>query len=364
MKLPDGAKRILRKSMTSVGGLVGATRKAVSSLPAGILESATEVFTPSTDQDTRSKRLRLAKLGSNLALATAVGGLIAGPAGAIVGLAGSFVQATLANVTESIAGDSQRFQGDVRSRVQESLESPDEPTLGDKLKAVVHGTVEGVKSEFHHGRISGSARAAGFLDGLDYDPRLPKLSLPEDPRKSLGKKLLLKGMKASMGVIGAILSLPGGLIVGSLEAIKGPEQDFTPNMKPLLRLSSGLGKALIPGVLGGIFAGPAGAAVATGAGLLFDIAVDGINTISDGREGVNSSMHEAIHDSLSENLSEEEKNSGYGVYYRAGKGAAVGAQVSLAEGWKRGYYGGVEAVKALLESPFQAASAPDSKKSG
>ena len=349
----------MRKSVTRASGLVGATRKAVASVPAAILESTTEVFTPSTDHDTRGKRLRFAKLGANLALATAVGGLIAGPPGAIVGLAGAFVQSTLANVTEDIAGDSERFQRDVRSGVQKVLPEESEeasPNLAGKLKAAASGTLEGIKSEFHHGKISGSARAAGFLDGLDYDPRIPNLKLPEDNHKSLGKQLLVNGLKASMGVIGAVLSLPGGLIVGSLEAIKGPDQDFTPNMKPLLRLSSGLGKALIPGVLGGIFAGPAGAAVATGAGLLFDIAVDGINTISDGKKGVNSAMYEAIHDSLDENLSEEEKNSGYGVYYRAGKGAAVGAQVSLAEGWKRGYYGGVEAVKALIESPFQASS--------
>jgi hypothetical protein len=351
----------------------------VASIPGGILESATEVFIPSTPEDTRGKRLRFAKLGANLAMGAAVGGLLAGAPGAIVGLAASFVQSTLANVTEEVSGDSKRFQKDVRERVRTALEpasqqnsepeapttfatedeSPDAataPTLGEKLKAMARGTVEGVKSEFHHGKISGSARAAGFMDGLDYDPQIPKLELTGEREGSLAKNLLVKGLRAGMGTIGAILSLPGGLIVGSLEAIKGPEQDFTPNMKPLLRLSSGLGKALIPGVLGAILAGPAGAAVATGAGLLFDIAVDGINTISDGSQGVNNSMYQSIHDSLSENLSEEEKNSGYGVYYRAGKGAAVGAQVSMSEGWKRGYYGGVDAVRALIESPFQTPS--------
>lgn len=379
MKIPDSTSRIIRKSVTTASGLLGATRKSMASAPGGILESATEVFYPSTNEDLRAKRLRFAKLGSNLALGAAAGGLVAGPPGAIVGLAISFVQSTLANVTDEVSGDSERFRKDIRNAVQNELRKEptptdsdteakaettedksqpyvEKPSLRDKLKALVKGAAEGVKSEFEHGKVSASARAAGFIDGLDYDPRIPKLKLDTGDERGLAKNLLVKGLRAGMGVIGAVLSLPGGLIVGSLEAIKGPEQDFSSNMKPLLRLSSGLGKAVIPGILGGIFAGPAGAAVATGAGLLFDIAIDGINTISDGKRGVNKSMYESIHDSLTENLSEEEKNSGYGVYYRAGKGAAVGAQVSLAEGWKRGYYGGVDAVRALIESPFQTPS--------
>ena len=70
---------------------------------------------------------------------------------------------------------------------------------------------------------------------------------------------------------------------------------------------------------------------------------------------MNTAIYDAIDDSLQEALSEDEdSNSGFGVYYRQGKGATVGARVGLAEGWKRGYYGGVEAVKALIESPFKA----------
>ena len=355
MKLAESNRRRFRKGLTDVGGAVSAVRKSVASIPAGVLESATEVFSPSTDSQTRSGRLRLAKLGSNLAMGAAAGGLVAGPAGAVVGLALSFVQTAISNVTEEVSGHSKDFQRAVRQRVSESL-GDEKTSLAGKLKAVVSGTVEGCKSEWKHGKVSGRARTAGFMDGLKYARKIPKYSSGKEEEAPSGVlNTLARASRVGMGIVGSVLSFPGGLIVGGLEAVKQQDQDLTPTMKPLLRLCTGLGKAIIPGILGGVVAGPAGAAAATGVGLLFDIAVDGVNTISDGRKGMNTAIYDAIDDSLQEALSEDEdSNSGFGVYYRQGKGATVGARVGLAEGWKRGYYGGVEAVKALIESPFKA----------
>lgn len=355
VKLAESNRRRFRKSLANVGGAVSAVRKSVASVPAGILESATEVFSPSTKSDVRDGRLRLAKLGSNLAMGAAAGGLVAGPAGAVVGLALSFVQSAISNVTEEVSGHSKNFQRAVRQRVEDNL-GDEKPSLFQKLKAVTAGTIEGCKSDWNHGMVSGRARTAGFMDGLNYARKMPKYSSGKKEKAPSGVlDTLARTARVGMGVVGSILSFPGGLIVGGLEAVKQENQDLTPTVKPLLRLCTGLGKAIIPGILGGIVAGPAGAAAATGIGLLFDIAVDGVNTISDGRKGLNTSIYEAIDDSLSEALKEDEdSNSGYGVYYRQGKGATVGARVGLAEGWKRGYYGGVEAVKALIESPFKA----------
>ena len=377
MTIPERSNRIVRKSLVKASGAINAGKKSLASIPGALIESATEVFTPSTNKATRASRIRLAKLGSNLAIGAAAGGLVAGPAGAVVGLAMSFVQTAVSNVTEATSGHSQKFQENIGKGVRSTLEqskpnkgtanadAPAEPpsTLA-KLKAVFKGTLEGVKSEFRHGKFSGKAQTAGFIDGLNYDRKLPKLSLGKDGDITNIKDAINRTARAGMGVIGSILSFPGGIIVGGLEAIKNEEQDLTPTIKPLLRLCTGLGKAIIPGILGGLVAGPAGAAVATGAGLLFDISVDGINTISDGGEkGVNTAMQVAIEDSLEEALPDDAGNSGYGTYYRFGKGAAVGAQVSLAEGWKRGYYGGVESLKALIESPFQAKEPEQTDKS-
>lgn len=357
MKLAEAHKRRFRKNLANAGGALTAVRKSVTAIPVGLLESTTEVFTPSVEPEKRDSRVRLARLCSNLALGAAAGALVAGGAGAVVGLAVSFVQTAISNVTEEVSGHSEDFQKAVRSKVKSSLESDsDKVSLKDKLRAVLDGTIEGCKNEWAHGMMSGRARAAGFMDGLSYARKMPGYSSGKKESEPAGLAGHLgHACRVGMGVIGSLLSFPGGLIVGSLEAVKQKDQDLTPTMKPLLRLCTGLGKAVIPGILGGLVAGPVGAAAATGVGLLFDISIDGINTISDGRQGVNNAMYTAIDDSLSEALSEDEaSHSGYGVYYRQGKGATVGARVSLAEGWKRGYYGGVEAVKSLVESPFQA----------
>jgi len=360
MKLPASTQRFLRRTATAVGGYLNAGQKTLTSIPGGILESATEVFTPSVSQEDRAGRLRLARLGSSLALGAAAGGLVAGPAGAVVGLAVSFVKSTVYNATIESSGHSERLQEHVsksaRDFVDERTPEGEEPGFATKMRAVLRGAAEGCKSEFQHSKVAGKARTAGFMDGLDYSQQLPNLNIKDDDGKLDASTAVSKTLRGAMGVIGSTLSIPGGLIVGALEGIKGPNEDYKATMKPLLRLCTGLGKAIIPGILGGIAAGPAGAAAATGAGLLFDISVDGINTISDGKNGVNRSIFENIDKSLEETLpNSEEAPSGYEVYYRQGVGAAVGAQVGMNEGWKRGYYGGVEAVRALLETPFQAA---------
>lgn len=347
--------RSLKRGVTRTAGVATAVLDTATAVPTGLVEGLTEAFAPGTGAQVRERRLRIVRLLAKAGIGFGIGALVGGPVGAVACLGASFLTTAVSNVAEARTGGIETFRGAIDRRVREKMGDRGVPSWWGKIRAGLAGALDGCRQQYRKGMIAGSATAAGAMAGFSY-ARGPQDGEADPERSPVSLKQVAGTVaRSTTGILGVLINLPGGLVAGSLHAMKEPQAEDDSQLRPILMLCTGMGKALVPAVLGGIVAGPVGAAVASGLGVLVDVTVDGINTIIDGKSGINKSIvgtiDDALQDAIPEELSEEP---GYGIYYRLGKGAVIGGRVCVQEGWKRGYYGGSTAVRSMVESPLKA----------
>ena len=354
---PTGGTRRLRKAFLQAAATGMASYHAVVSLPESIQLGLDTYAGASQDV----KKIHTTKLSilSNTMAGGALGCALGGPVGLVCGSVVGFLSGTIANHLASKSGLADRQIDSVSARVSQSVGDQKNPYR--KLKAIATGAFYGTQEAFKNRKTTAKIQLAGTLDGLAHVRQASgsgELSKPlaiTATSQTSGplSRLLQRATGLICGVSGVMINAPGGMIIGTLESLKETQKGQPSQLsKTTMLLATNVGKFLPAAAVGAILGGPVGIAASTAVGVV----TASLDSMIDGRFGVNRRISKPVEKAVNEAHGEENYQENLGAYYRAGKGAVVGFSVGMEQGWKTGYQGGVDIACDLLATPHTVAS--------
>ncbi|MGE0494618.1 MAG: hypothetical protein AB7S38_35745 [Vulcanimicrobiota bacterium] len=302
---------------------------------------------------------------SNTVMGGAAGWLVGGPVGMICGAAAGYVAGNIANHLESRSHSIDTLLDNVTEKVDKANKNVSKNNdVGRATRGALVGAWEGLKTNFELGKTAGTILAAGAADGFDHVIEELKAEKPAEeaadkPLKNqpmgIGKALKM-GMGVLCGATGVLINAPGGAIIGALESLKGPDETERVQIaKPLMLFATNIGKVIPGAVVAGAIGGPVGVAIGTAVGVI----TASLTSIIDGKYGFNRAVVKEVDKAVSAAHGEDIPKDNLRVFYRAGKGAVVGAMAGLKEGWELGYKGGIEIAEDLASTPKEAVELED-----
>ncbi len=362
--VPKKRKRRVRKGFLKAASTGMAIYESVVSLPESIALGL-DTANGASHEVKRTHSTRLSILSNTLAGA-AVGSALGGPVGLVCGGVMGFLSGTMSNHLAAKSGVADQRVKNVSDKVSTSI--GESKGAWGKIKGAVAGAFHGTKEAFQTRKTTATIQLAGALDGIEHVREAKEAGeFSSHVESTTSKKaqsrfggLLQKSVGLVCGVSGVMINAPGGLIIGMLESVKD-SKNYKPDQltKSTMLLATNVGKFLPAAAVAAVLGGPVGIATSTAVG----VATASLDSIIDGRFGVNRRIAGPVERAVNEAHGEENYQENLRAYYRAGKGAVVGLSVGVDQGWKTGRQGGIDIVSDLVDATDSvAATEADEKK--
>jgi len=285
--------------------------------------------------DVQRSRAAISYAASSAAVGGALGSLVGGPVGMVCGAFAGYIAGNIGNHLLQRSGLLDRQLEAVSQGIQ-----PDQGLFKTAFKALG----KGIGITWNDGQQAGQLAVRGMLDGV---ANLPPATIPQ-PDAGSDKGILKKTLGVVCGATGVLINAPGGAVLGALEALNDNDEARHGEIaRPLMLVATNVGKVIPGAFVAAVLGGPVGVAVGTAVGVV----TASLTSIIDGKSGIHSGITRQVEKAVQEAHEGEPPPQDLQVFYRAGKGAVVGAVSGTKQGWWRGYAGGVNIAADLVSVP-------------
>ncbi len=288
--------------------------------------------------EVQRSRAAVSYAASSAVVGGALGSLVGGPVGMVCGAFAGYIAGNIGNHLSQRSGMLERQLEAINDGVQPGQSG---------IKAAFRALTKGMGITWQDGQQAGQLTVRGMLDGA---ANLPPATSPQS-ESSTDRGIFKKTMGVVCGATGVLINAPGGAVLGALEALRETDEAKRGEIaRPLMLVATNVGKVIPGAFVAALLGGPVGVAVGTAVGVV----TASLTSIIDGKSGIHSGITRQVEKAVQEAHQGEPPAQDLRVFYRAGKGAVVGAVSGTRQGWWRGYAGGVNIADDLVSVPGDA----------
>ena len=284
------------------------------------------------NEEVQRTRSAIAYSTSSTAMGGAMGSLVGGPVGLVCGAFAGYIVGNIGNHLNNRSG--------LLTRSMDAIQDASSAS-GNSLQCSLKAAQAGMRTHWNEGKQAGRLLVEGMLDGA---------SVPHPPLKagSQPQGVLKKIIGATCGATGVLINAPGGAVAGALAALEeGDETRRSAIARPLMLVATNVGKVIPGAAVAALLGGPVGVAVGTAVGVV----TASLTSIIDGKYGIHKGIAGEVERAVKVSQEGHPPAENLQIFYRAGKGAMVGALSGTRQGWQRGYLGGVDIAGDLVSVP-------------